>query len=58
MEKRYFDEFDSLRGIFIMGIVIYHIRDAFNGVFSEILDPIYKYGGYFGNYFFLCLADF
>ena len=58
MEKRYFDELDSLRGIFIMGIVIYHIRDAFNGVFSEILDPIYKYGGYFGNYFFFMLSGF
>lgn len=47
---------DGLRAIFCIGIVIYHVNEPFGGAFSKWLDPVYKYGGYFGNYMFFMLS--
>ena len=58
MDRKHYDQLDSLRGIFIMGILIYHVNASFGSAFSEFLDPVYKYGGYFGNYFFFMLSGF
>lgn len=58
MQNRHFYQLDSLRGIFILGIVIYHVNAYFDAAFSGILGPVYKYGGYFGNYFFFMLSGF
>lgn len=57
-EKQYFTGLTGLRGIFCMGIVIYHVGGVFHFAFSQWLDPIYTYGGYFGNYMFFVISGF
>ncbi len=47
---------DGLRAIFCIGIVIYHVNAPFDAAFSKWLEPVYKYGGYFGNYMFFMLS--
>ncbi len=49
---------DGLRAVFCIAIVIYHVNLSFDSVFSPWLDPIYSYGGYFGNYMFFILSGF
>lgn len=57
-DTKHFDSLDGLRSIFCIGIVIYHVNDVFNSAFSEWLDPIYQYGGYWGNYIFFIMSGF
>ncbi len=53
-EKR-FVGVDGLRGVFCLGIVMYHMNQPFESAFLACFGPVYKYGGYFGNYlFFIC----
>jgi len=47
---------DGLRAVFCIGIVIYHVNEPFGAAFSKWLEPVYKYGGYFGNYIFFMLS--
>ncbi len=47
---------DGLRAVFCVGIVIYHVNEVFHSPFSRWLGPIYRYGGYFGNYMFFMLS--
>lgn len=49
---------DGLRAIFCVGIVLFHVNGTFNSVFSKLFWPVYKYGGYFGNYMFFMLSGF
>ena len=55
MEKR-FEAIDGLRAVFGLGIVIYHVNETFGAAFSEVLSPVYAYGGYFGNYLLFMLS--
>ncbi len=58
MDRRYFAGLDGLRGIFCIGIVIYHAGPIFQFAFSKWLNPIYSYGGYWGNYLFFMISGF
>lgn len=58
MDRRYFAGLDGLRGIFCIGIVLYHISGIFQFAFSKWLNPIYEYGGYLGNYIFFMISGF
>lgn len=57
-KKINFRELDGLRGIFILLIVVMHVKGAFDYAFSSVLRPVYDYGGYFGNYMFFLLSGF
>lgn len=54
--SKHFAGLDGIRAIFCIGIVLYHVQSSFDSVFSEWLDPVYHYGGYFGNYVFFILS--
>lgn len=56
-QKR-FIELDGLRAIFCIGIVLYHVSGLFDTPFSTLLWPVYRYGGYFGNYIFFMISGF
>lgn len=47
---------DGLRAIFCIGVVLFHVSDAFDSVFSGLLGPVYAFGGYFGNYIFFIIS--
>ncbi len=49
---------DTLRFIFIFGIMLFHAGGAFENVGGKYLGPVYAFGGYFGNYFFFILSGF
>lgn len=55
---QFFPGLDGLKAFFCIGIVIYHLGSMFNYAFSQWLDPVYKYGGYFGNYIFFSISGF
>ncbi len=55
-QTKRFAGLDGLRAVFCIGIVIYHVKEPFDAAFSEWLDPVYRYGGYFGNYIFFMLS--
>ncbi len=57
MEKKILKSLTSLRGVMIMCIVIYHTHDLL-GDDILLFEPLYKYGGYLGNYFFFLLSGF
>lgn len=57
-DSKFFDSLDGLRAIFCIGIVIYHVNSSFHSAFSKWLDPVYQYGGYFGNYIFFIISGF
>ena len=39
-------------------IMVFHLDNSFNGVFSHYVPFIQKYGGYLGNYTFFILSGF
>lgn len=49
---------DGLRALFCMGLVFYHINEIFHSAFNALLWPVYRYGGYFGNYIFFMISGF
>lgn len=51
-----FTSLDGLRGIFCIGLVIYHTNDVFHSASNTLLWPVYHYGGYFGNYIFFMMS--
>lgn len=51
-----FPGLDGLRAIFCIGIVLYHVNESFQSPFPSLLNPIYHYGGYFGNYTFFIIS--
>ncbi len=55
-QKKHFAGLDGIRAIFCIGIVLYHVQSSFDSVFSQWLNPVYHYGGYFGNYVFFILS--
>ena len=46
-ESIYFDSFTSLRGIFTIGIVLFHINDIFERTSENVLGFAYNWGGAF-----------
>lgn len=56
MKNNRFAALDGLRAIFGMGIVIYHINTWFGSPLPYLLYPVYRYGGYFGNYMFFIIS--
>ncbi len=54
--KKRFAGLDGLRAIFCIGIVIYHVNEPLRWGGIKWLDPVYKYGGYFGNSMFFMLS--
>lgn len=57
-DNQYFTGLDGLRGIFCIGIAIYHVGGVFDFVFPKWLGFVYEYGGYFGNYMFFIISGF
>ena len=57
-EPDYFTSLTGLRFFFTFGIVLYHTNKHFGSPFKTFLAPIYRYGGFFGNYFFFELSGF
>ena len=55
LENR-FEGIDGRRGGVCLGIFIYHVNETFGAAFSEVLSPVYAYGGYFGNYLLFMLS--
>ena len=58
MDKKYIDSITSLKGIFIIVIVLYHVNTQFGNVFSDKLYFVYEYGGLIGNCCFFMLSGF
>ncbi len=54
MDKQYYDSLSGLKGIFIVGIVMFHNIGVFSGIWAEI----FGYGGIIGNYIFFMLSGF
>ena len=47
---------DTLKGIAIFAVVLFHVGGAFSGAFSGALGFFYRWGGYFGNYLFFMVS--
>lgn len=47
---------DTLKGIAIFSVVLFHVGGTFSGAFSGALDVFYRWGGYFGNYLFFMIS--
>lgn len=58
MQKNYWKSLIGLRGIFILMIVLFHIQVTLSNSLPSILEFLYTYGGYMGNYFFFMLSGF
>ena len=56
--RRRIKSLDSLKGICIFLIVIYHTADGILRVENTAMDLIYKYGGDLGNTFFFMISGF
>lgn len=54
----YFDSFTSLRGIFTVGIILFHINSTFDRTAENVLGFAYNWGGHFGNCYFFILSGF
>ncbi len=54
----YFDSFTSLRGIFTIGIILFHINGMFEKTSENVLGFAYHWGGHFGNCYFFILSGF
>lgn len=52
MDKKRIPSLNSLRFIFVIGIVLYHVNEFFGHYGNNSLGIVYKFGGAVGNYFF------
>lgn len=55
-EKKKFTAFDTLRGLCILCIVVYHVN--FRRQFNDYIGFIYDYAGVYGNIFFFMISGF
>lgn len=58
MQKTYYKSLIGLRGIFILMVVLFHIQVTLDNALPNMLEFVYTYGGYMGNYFFFMLSGF
>lgn len=53
-----FSSLTGLKGIFILGIVLFHSNAAFDAPLQSICYFVYQYGGWIGNIMFFMLSGF
>lgn len=53
-----FSSLTGLKGIFILGIVLFHSNTVFNAPFQDYMFFAYQYGGGIGNIMFFMLSGF
>ena len=57
-EKENYLSLVSLRGLFILMIIVYHMGDNFGTIFDSALGWCYYWGGHLGNTFFFVVSGF